>query len=564
MKEKPIIYQVFNRLFGNTNSNCVFNGKIEDNGCGKFASFSGKALHEIKSLGCTHIWYTGVLEHTTRTDYSAYGIAKDNPNIVKGNAGSPYAVKDYYDVDPDLATDVPNRMKEFENLLKRTHKEGLKAIIDFVPNHVARQYNSDARPDGVADFGEDDQTLIHFHPQNNFYYIPGEEFKPRFPMQFDKEPYREMPAKATGNDCFHAHPTVHDWYETVKLNYGIDYLGSGHHHFHPTPDTWQKMRNILLYWAEKGVDGFRCDMAEMVPVAFWNWVIPSIKESYPDIIFIAEVYNPGEYHNFIRHGRFDYLYDKVGLYDTLKVISKGYAPASSITGCWQSLGGIDNNMLNFLENHDEQRVASEFFLGDPFKAIPALIVSATINKGPFMIYFGQELGEKGMDYEGFSGRDGRTSIFDYWSPSTIREWYNLGKCSTAKLTAEQKSLRKFYNRILVLCNEEASIREGGFYDLMYVNYNNLSFNPEKQYAFIRKHDREMLLIISNFDNKDVDIQVHIPVHAFEFLNIREGATLNFTDLCTGNSNTRELSSSVPFSVQIKANSGVIMKCFLIE
>ncbi len=564
MKEKPIIYQVFNRLFGNTNSNNLFNGKIEDNGCGKFASFSGKALQEIKSLGCTHIWFTGVLEHSTRTDYSTFGIIKDNPNIVKGNAGSPYAVKDYYDVDPDLATEVPNRMKEFENLLKRTHKEGLKAIIDFVPNHVARQYYSDARPEREADFGENDQTLLHFHPQNNFYYIPGEEFKTSFPMQFDKEPYREIPAKATGNDCFHANPTDHDWYETVKLNYGIDYMGSGHHHFHPTPDTWLKMRNILLFWAEKGVDGFRCDMAEMVPVEFWNWVIPGIKESYPDIIFIAEVYNPGEYHNFIRKGKFDYLYDKVGLYDTLKVISKGYAPASAITSCWQSLGGIDNQMLNFLENHDEQRVASEFFLGDPFKAIPALIVSATINQGPFMVYFGQELGEKGMDCEGFSGRDGRTSIFDYWNPATVRDWYNQGKCSTAKLTTKQKSLRKFYNRILVLCNEEASIREGGFYDLMYVNYHNLSFNPEKQYAFIRKHEREMLLIISNFDDKDVDIQIHIPIHAFEFLNIREGATLNFTDLCTGNTITRELSSSVPFPVQIKANSGVIMKCFLVE
>jgi Glycosidases len=564
MKDKVIIYQVFNRLFGNPNTTNKFNGTIEENGCGKFSAFTAKALDEIRSLGCTHIWYTGVIEHATRNDYSAYGIAKDNPNIVKGNAGSPYAIKDYYDVDPDLANDVPSRMKEFENLIKRTHKTELKVIIDFVPNHVARQYKSDAKPKGVVDLGANDDTMVNFDPQNDFYYIHNEELKLQFTMQFPKDKYKEKPAKATGNDCFHAYPSVQDWYETVKLNYGVDYQDFGHHHFHPTPDTWVKMRDILMFWAAKGVDGFRCDMAEMVPVAFWEWVIPQIKEHFHHIIFIAEVYNPTEYHNFIRHGKFDYLYDKVGLYDTLKEISKGYKPASAITGCWQSLGGIDNKMLNFLENHDEQRVASEYFLGHPLKAVPALIVSSTINKGPFMIYFGQELGEKGMDCEGFSGRDGRTSIFDYWNPKTINLWYNNGKCNTSGLTKEQQELRKIYNRILVICNEEASISKGEFYDLMYVNYHNINFNPEKQYAYIRKYEKEMLLIVANFDQKDVDIAINIPMHAFEFLNIRKGASLNFTDLCTGDTITRELSSSAPFKISIKSFSGVMMKCFLIE
>lgn len=85
--EKPIIYQVFTRLFGN---DCVANfqnGDKETNGCGTMADFTNKALNEIKSMGITHIWYTGLLEHATQTDYTAYGIRKDHPAIVKGKAG---------------------------------------------------------------------------------------------------------------------------------------------------------------------------------------------------------------------------------------------------------------------------------------------------------------------------------------------------------------------------------------------------------------------------------------------------------------------------------------------
>ena len=466
MNKKPIIYQVLNRLFGNANETNKFNGTLADNGSGKFASFTPKAIREIKALGCTHIWYTGVIEHATCTDYSAFNIAKNNPNVVKGIAGSPYAIKDYYDVNPDLATDVNSRMNEFENLIKRTHKEDMFVIIDFVPNHLAREYKSDAKPATIADFGENDNTSLHFDPQNNFYYVPNDDFTPQIAIKFPDQPFIESPSKATGNDCFHAYPNTNDWYETVKLNYGIDYTGTKHGHYNPTPDTWLKMKDILIYWSKKGVDGFRCDMAEMVPIEFWSWVIPSVKAQFPNIHFIAETYNPREYHNFIFEGKFDYLYDKVGLYDSLKAISQGYAPASAITSCWQSLGGIDAHILNFLENHDEQRIASDFFVGDATKAIPALIISATISTGAFMLYFGQELGEKGMDYEGFSGRDGRTTIFDYWNPTTINNWYNEGKCSLTKLTIEQKKLRKNYNRILTLCNEEAAIREGLFYDLM--------------------------------------------------------------------------------------------------
>ncbi|MBQ2435557.1 MAG: alpha-amylase, partial [Bacteroidaceae bacterium] len=311
--QKIILYQIFTRLFGNDNTQCVPNGSIDQNGCGKLAAFTPEAFEAIKQLGTTHIWYTGVIEHATQTDYSAHGIRPDHKATVKGKAGSPYAIKDYYDIDPDLATNVPGRMKEFTQLVKRTHDAGLKMIIDFVPNHVARCYHSDAKPKNVVDLGEKDDTTLFFSSKNNFYYLPGTTLG----GEVDWQDYTESPARATGNNRFDAYPSRNDWYETVKLNYGVNYLDGERTDFYPFPSTWLKMRDILLFWAKKGVDGFRCDMAEMVPFQFWGWVIPIIKEKYPHIIFIAEVYNTWEYYNYVKHGKFDYLYDKVGLYDTL-------------------------------------------------------------------------------------------------------------------------------------------------------------------------------------------------------------------------------------------------------
>lgn len=450
---KLIIYQVFTRLFGNNHNHCIYNGSLAENGCGKMADFTGKALDEIKKLGATHIWYTGIIEHATQTDYRRYNIRPDHPAIVKGKAGSPYAIKDYYDVDPDLAKDVPGRMKEFENLVQRTHRSGLKVIIDFVPNHVARQYHSDMQPDGTTELGANDDPKYAFSPYNNFYYIPQSELHGQFDMKGSAaEPYHEYPAKATGNNRFDAYPNITDWYETVKLNYGVDYQNGGTCHFDPTPDTWSKILDILLFWAGKNIDGFRCDMAEMVPVEFWEWVIPQVKEKHPDLLFIAEVYNPNEYHNYLKRGHFDYLYDKVGLYDTLRGIICGNESATNITHCWQSLGGIEKQMLNFLENHDEQRIASDFFVNNPWKAIPALVVAACMNTNPMMIYFGQEFGELGMDSEGFSGRDGRTTIFDYWSVDSIRRWRNGGRFDGKMLTENEKHLYAVYQRILTLAD----------------------------------------------------------------------------------------------------------------
>ena len=555
---KFVIYQVLPRLFGNYNTTRKINGGIEENGCGKFNSFTPKALKAIKDLGVTHIWYTGVIEHATQTDYTKYSIPLDHPAVVKGKAGSPYAIKDYYDVDPDLAEDVPNRMAEFEAMIKRTHKEGMKVIIDFVPNHVARQYHSDVKPQGVVDLGENDHKEWAFSPLNNFYYMPGEPFSP----SFDVDGYHEYPAKATGNDVFSAQPGKNDWYETVKLNYGVFYTGGGEKQFNPTPDTWNKMRDIVFYWAAKGIDGFRCDMAEMVPVEFWEWLIPQVKKAHPQIIFIAEVYQPALYSTYIKQGHFDYLYDKVGLYDTLRNVTSRNYPVSDITRCWQNLNDLQDAMLNFLENHDEQRIASGFFSGSGMCAQPAMIVAATLTKAPVMIYAGQEFGELGMDHEGFSGMDGRTTIFDYWSVPSIANWANDGKFDGKKLTPEQRELRDFYKKLLHVTLEQKAITQGLMYDLEYAQ-DPIHFNPHEHFVYVRKYQDEVLLFVLNFDDKCANMRVRIPQETFDFLNWTPKQHYNYIDLLQEeDKGTALFSPDDDFHVTIPAWKGKIFKLTL--
>jgi len=516
-KDKFIIYQIFTRLFGNRNTTNKVYGTIDENGCGKFNDIDDTALAALKDFGVTHLWYTGVIEHATLTDYSQFGINPDHPLIVKGIAGSPYAVKDYYDVDPDLAVDVPNRMHEFESLVARTHAHELKVIIDFIPNHVARQYHSDVKPEGIKDFGEDDDNTVAFSPNNNFYYIPNHDFvvpeghTPPLPVT---APYHERPAKATGNDVFQAQPSQFDWYETVKLNYGVDYLGGRARYFDPVPSTWLKMRDILLYWTRKGVDGFRCDMAEMVPVEFWGWVIPEVKKENPAVIFIAEIYNPFEYRNYINIGKFDYLYDKVGLYNSLRRIIEGNGSAADITRIWQhESGDFSEHMLRFLENHDEQRIASRYFAGNPWTALPAMVLSATLHTGPMMLYFGQELGVDPTEQEGFQGEDGRTTIFDYWGMPEFQQWVNDGKFNEELLTTEQKTLREFYGNLNAFVLKNEAVYAGGFYDLQYVNANGQSFNYDGNiiYSYLRHTDEQKILFVYNFhESHTVETLIKVP------------------------------------------------------
>lgn len=554
--EKAIIYQIFTRLFGNTNTTRKHNGTLTDNGCGKLNAFTPAVLRRIKELGVTHVWYTGVIRHATTTDYTRYGIPRQHPAVVKGNAGSPYAITDYYDIDPDLATNVEKRMNEFESLVKRTHKAGLKMIIDFVPNHVARQYKSIAKPEGIADFGENDNTGMQFSPQNNFYYCPEQSLAADIDLYHGEElPYEEFPAKATGNDCFGNRPGRNDWYETVKLNYGVDYCDAGgvSTHFSPTPDTWKKMLDILLFWAGKGVDAFRCDMAEMVPSAFWQWVTTEVRKKHHNVKFIGEVYNPGRYREYINAG-FDYLYDKVGMYDSLRDVVCGHRSATDITRQWQTNDDIADHMLYFLENHDEQRIASDFFAGNARKGIPALMTSALMRTNPFMLYAGQEYGERGMDEEGFSGRDGRTTIFDYWSVDSLIHGYS----SRRQLTKEEKSIEATYKKVLNIATNEKAVTEGKFFDLMYVNPTSADFNADRQYVFLRSNEDDLMIVLANFSDESNDCKVNIPQHAFNYLNLKKGI-MEGTDLLNGEKITITLSDTDPLNLSVEAWSGRVIK-----
>ncbi len=558
LRKKIVIYQVLPRLFGNMNTTQQRSGNLDDNGVGKLSAFTPKVLKQIKDTGTTHIWYTGIIEHATKTDYSAFGVRHDHRAVVKGKAGSPYAIKDYYDVDPDLADRVPDRIKEFEALVKRTHAAGMKVIIDFVPNHVARQYFSDARDPFVEDLGQHDDVTKAFDANNNFYYLPGQTLQLHFGAKQEDFEYSEFPAKVTGNNHFDATPSKNDWYETVKLNYGVDYFNYGACHFDPIPSTWLKMRDILLYWVAKGVDAFRCDMAEMVPVEFWNWVIPAVKQA-GDITFIAEVYNPDQYRNYIFTGHFDYLYDKVGLYDTLREVMCNRQPASAITQCWYSLDGIHDRMLNFLENHDEQRIASDFFCGRPEPGIPAMAVSALMHTNPVMLYFGQEYGERGMDEEGFSGLDGRTTIFDYWSIQTMRAWNNGGKWDGAGLTDEQKQLRTQYANILRIAATEPVIANGTFYDLMHVNTRNPELDSNRQYVFLRKYLNEVILVAVNFDASDRKVRIRIPAEVFNEMDFTDNKPAKVTDLLSGVLTLGTLTESWPYELLLPAFGVTILK-----
>ncbi|MBQ4147426.1 MAG: alpha-amylase [Prevotella sp.] len=549
---KVIIYQVLPRLFGNKNTTNRRWGSLQENGCGKMNDFSTSVLRHIKDMGVTHIWYTGVIRHATVTDYSSFGIPRQHPEVVKGKAGSPYAITDYYDIDPDLAEDVDHRMEEFEALIARTHEAGLKVIMDFVPNHVAREYKSICKPARVKDLGENDHKENHFDIRNNFYYCWGQPLVlPHVAGQ--QQVYTEIPAKATGNDRFTNTPDRNDWYETVKLNYGIDYCDAGgrSEHFLPIPDTWNKMTDILLFWASKGIDAFRCDMAEMVPPAFWTWAIDKVNFRYPHIRFIGEVYNPQQYRTYLSAG-FDWLYDKVGMYDSVKDIIRGQRWASDITWQWQQTDDIGEHMLYFLENHDEQRIASDFFAADARKGIPGMMVMAWLQRNPVMLYAGQEYGEQGMDEEGFSGHDGRTTIFDYWCVKTILHGYFQRR----KMSLAERSMENSYLQILKIASEERAIREGAFFDLMYAQSD--AFDRVHLFTFLRKAGEETLLVVVNFSDEERQAMIRIPRHAVDFLQMKTGA-VRAVDLLDKSEQLLVISPDADVHVSVPAWGGIVLK-----
>ena len=540
---KVIIYQMLPRLWGNIGGTNIKNGTLKDNGCGKFSSIDTISLEYLRSLGVSHVWYTGIIRHATAEDSD--GCTPSSADWVKGRAGSPYSITDYYDVNPYLADEPENRMEEFHKLVERTHAAGLKVIIDFVPNHVARDYGRFAAahpaPTGMAALGESDDKSVHWKDSNDFFYYPGIPLA--LPIQ--NQTYMEMPAMASGNS-YTSSPGVNDWYDTIKLNYCDSHT-----------ETWEKMYDIVNFWAGHGVDGFRCDMVELVPQAFFKWLISRIKKDRPDLLFVAEVYQKTLYSKYIREIGFDLLYDKSGIYDTLRAIVEKNAKdsgvpvedwqsAKRITWNWQSLGDLQPYMLNFLENHDEQRFASDFFGCNARNSYAALYTALYMNNAPFMLYAGEEVGERGMDNEGFSGRDGRTSIFDWWAPSSLTRLYKYIHGEKKALTPEEETMLDTYRKALKFAAEDNAVSKGTFYDLCYCNYASDGFNPDRHFAFLRDFEDETLLIVCNFSKNDADMKISIPEHAFNWMKMPESEEFNHT---------------TPVSVHVPATNGVIIKLF---
>lgn len=540
---KVIIYQMLPRLWGNIGGKNIKNGTLKDNGCGKFSSIDTISLEYLRSLGVSHVWYTGIIRHATAEDSA--GCTPSSSDWVKGRAGSPYSITDYYDVNPYLADEPENRMEEFHKLVERTHAAGLKVIIDFVPNHVARDYVRFAAahpaPTGMAALGESDDKSVHWKDSNDFFYYPGIPLA--LPIQ--NQTYMEMPAMASGNS-YTSSPGVNDWYDTIKLNYCDTHT-----------ETWEKMYDIVNFWAGQGVDGFRCDMVELVPPAFFKWLISRIKKDRPDLLFVAEVYQKTLYSKYIREIGFDLLYDKSGIYDTLRAIVEknvkdsgvpveDWQSAKRITWNWQSLGDLQPYMLNFLENHDEQRFASDFFGCDAKNSYAALYTALYLNNAPFMLYAGEEVGERGMDNEGFSGRDGRTSIFDWWAPSSLTRLYKYIHGEKEALAPEEETMLDTYRKALKFAAEDNAVSKGTFYDLCYCNYASDGFNPDRHFAFLRDFEDETLLIVCNFSKNDADMKISIPEHAFNWMKMPESEEFNHT---------------TPVSVHVPATNGVIIKLF---
>ena len=532
--DKPIIYQMLPRLWGSICANPKKNGTIEENGTGKFSDIDDATLEYLSWLGCSHVWYTGIIRHSTQA--SSSGCVPSHPQFVKGKAGSPYAICDYYDVNAYLADDPHKRMEEFEALVARTHSKGLKVIIDFVPNHVSRDYGKVGMSPGHPVLGADDDTSVHWKEENDFFYYPGESLRLPTPCPDGIKPYEEFPAKATGNNCYNPAPGINDWYETIKINYCDTHT-----------QTWDKMLDIIMFWASKGVDGFRCDMVELVPPQFFRWLIGEVKKEYPSLVFIAEVYKKELYGEYIRNVGFDYLYDKSGLYDTVRAIVEKnvsddgmpvelWQSATGITRNWQYLGDLQPAMLNFLENHDEQRFSSDFFGKSSTQTFAPLYVSLFLNTAPFMIYFGEEVGERGMDEEGFSGINGRTTIFDWWSMDSVRRLRNVihsgayrsldvAKLVKSGLNAEEAWIFVRFAQAIRLAASDPAVRKGTTYDLSYCNFSSEGFNKDKHFAFLRDYEDHTLLFVANFSQNSARMKISIPEHAFEWMGITVSESL---------------------------------------
>lgn len=400
---KKIIYQVMTRLWDG----------------GKMSGWDGPSFAYLKTLGVDYVWYTGIPRHSTGKDF------------VKGDPGCPYSITDWMDVNPYLA-DVPDdRLAEFDALVARTHAAGLKCILDFIPNHVARDYRGGIRHHNWCDG---------------------------------------------------------DWTDTFKINWD-------------DPRTLETCVRVLQFWAARGADGFRFDMAELVPASQLRELISRVRAKYPELLMVAEVYIKDNYRMFLDYVGFDLLYDKSGSYDILRNIVCCGGSARQLTWNWQWLGEMQPKMLNFLENHDEQRIASREFAGSAGRCYSALAFSALYNNASFMLYFGQEVGEDASE-----GDCGRTSIFNWCDPAHVRR-LNAHIGAGTPLPEEDAAVLSRYREILSYAKLPA-FSCGKTWDLCYCQ--DTQFDRDGCFAFLRYDSASAYVVLCNFTAVPREMEIRIP------------------------------------------------------
>ena len=591
---RPRIYQLLVRTFGNECQNGRPGGSIEENGCGKFVDINAAALRSLKSMGFTHLWLTGVLEHASTTAYPHRPA--DPACLVKGRAGSPYAIRDYFDVCPDYAENPENRLEEFVALVQRCHDFGLRVLIDFVPNHVARSYSSDIRPEWSFGLGDDPRHF--FLRDNHFYYLqsdhPGGGPPLRLPLASQDRTchYEEWLGRVSGNNVVHWQPSVNDWYETVKLNYGHDFTqGRDTSHLpgpqaSPTevPKTWRIMDEIIGYWQKLGVDGFRADMAHMIPLEFWRWMIQRSRKRNPCTYWMAEAYDNdpaklSEQHimDALLESGFDAVYDDP-MYDLLMGLYDEGKWCNDIDH-FLFTGERFHRSLRYGENHDEVRLAHPREWGGHGMAVgrPVCATLFALGRGPIMIYHGQEFGEQALGASGFAGDNARTTIFDYASLASMRDWIAGKTYDESQVTGERRALRDWYGRLLHLMAEPAFER-GELYGLNFANRDQPHFgrldgetvSGHWLYAFLRSdaESGQKFLCLVNFHPQQAmtDLRVRIPREALGAMPLAERYEMidRFTGVSHGVTSFEELIEQGVFVPCIPAMNAVFLEVIRVQ
>ena len=538
---RPVVYQLFVRHFSNHKAGGEPWGSRDANGCGTFAGVNDAALDALSQMGITHVWFTGVLRHATQTAHP--GLPADPACTVKGIAGSPYAVTDYFDVDPDLAEDPARRLDEFADLLRRCRRHGLVPLMDFIPNHVSRCYRSTVRPQ--SSFGAGDDTAHFFRRDNAFYYLHPQNSDRALQLPQGEFTPERGHGRVTGNNAETWTPGACDWYETVKLNYGCDYtLGpAGVARMLPPcgaePRVWRIMNEVLAYWQELGVGGFRCDMAHMVPPTFWRWAIARARLRDEDAFFMAEGYNDhmkltgGDVHDALLDAGFNAVYDSPA-YDALRGICERGAWANDLDEANRDHLKSFFRGVRYLENHDEQRLAAPCAWNGRGPAVARALMAAqyTATASPVLVYNGQECGEDASGPGGFGGDNGRTSIFDYTSLPHFRHWTAGGAFDGSAMTPQERALRGATVSVLRLLQHPA-LSKGGFYGLNWANKETPGFGRVEGeqtsghylYAYLRHYRKAKatVLVVCNFHpQQDFTTCIHIPQNAQDWCAKKPG------------------------------------------